>query len=169
MGCHTWYYKPLVKGKENIINYLKVKKENYRKKDWWDEECEKQYQYFLSLGGYDVLNFDYDFSDVKNYKEGDDYDIVSYEVHSQELILKSNDDDYILYNNVQLSDEPRIGGYPDTIIKSADEMFKAMETGLINWEGKHFNFYWDKDRENYIKNMIIKFFEDYPGGIIRFS
>ena len=26
MGCHTWYHKPLVKGKENIINYLKEKK-----------------------------------------------------------------------------------------------------------------------------------------------
>jgi len=38
------------------------------------------------------------------------------------------------------SDEPRIGGYPDTIIRSADEMFKAMQTGLTNWENKHFHF-----------------------------
>lgn len=168
MGCHTWYKKPLVRGKENIINYLKEKKENYRKKDWWDEECEKEYQHFLSLGGYDVLNFDYNFSDVENYKKGDSYDVVSYSVHSTELILKV-DDDYVLYQGIQLSDEPRIGGYPDTIIKSADEMFKAMETGLTNWEGKHFNFYWDKDREEYIRNMIKKFFEDYPEGIIRFG
>ena len=67
------------------------------------------------------------------------------------------------------TDEPRIGGYPDTIIKSADEMFKAMETGLINWKDIHCTFSWDKERENYIRNNIIEFFKAYPDGIIEFG
>ena len=67
------------------------------------------------------------------------------------------------------TDEPRIGGYPDTIIKSADEMFKAIETGLVNWEEKHFNFYWDKDREDYIRKNIVDFFNAHPDGIIEFG
>jgi len=67
------------------------------------------------------------------------------------------------------TDEPRIGGYPDTIIKSADEMFKAMETGLTNWEGKHCIFRWDKDREEKIRTNIIEFFKAHPDGIIEFG
>jgi len=67
------------------------------------------------------------------------------------------------------SDEPRIGGYPDTIIRSADEMFKAMQTGLTNWENKHFHFRWEKEREEHIKNHIITFFQKYPDGIIEFG
>lgn len=168
MGCHTHYHIPLVRGKENIITHLKQKREKQRQEKWWDEDCEKEYQNFLSYGGYDVLNFDYDFSDVENYKEGDVYDFVSFNTHSEYLILKVKDD-YILYKGIQLSDEPRIGGYPDTIIRSAEEMFGAMETGLTNEEGKHFNFYWEEDREEYIRNMITKFFKDYPDGIITFG
>jgi hypothetical protein len=169
MGCHTHYHIPLVKGKENIINHLKEKNENYRKKDWWDEECEKEHQYFLSLGGYDVLNFDYDFSDVKDYKEGDSYDIVSYGVHSVELISKVNND-YVLYKGVQLSDEPRIGGYPETIIKSADEMFEAIEKGLYSESlGKQVFFHIDNDRKEYVYNMINNFFKENPEGIIIFG
>jgi hypothetical protein len=170
MGSHTWYKKPLVKGKENIIKYLKEKDESDKQKEWWNDDCEKEHQYFLSLGGYDALNFDYDFSDVRDYKEGSDYDIISYEIHSLELILKANDD-YVLYEraNGYCIDAPRIGGYPDTVIKSAEEMFKAMETGLVNWEGKHFNFYWDKNEEDYIRKNITNFFKAHPDGIITFG
>ena len=67
------------------------------------------------------------------------------------------------------TDEPRIGGYPDTIIKSADEMFKAMEDGLIGWQGNQFNFYWDESRDERIRKNIIEFFKAHPDGIIEFG
>jgi len=62
-----------------------------------------------------------------------------------------------------------VGGYPDTIIKSADEMFKAMENGVIDSEGNICDFYWDKDRDSYIRNNIIGFFNSHPDGIIEFG
>ena len=74
---------------------------------------------------------------------------------------------FVKYEND--NDEPRIGGYPDTIITSAEQMFEVMKTGLINWEGKHFNFRWDEERDEYIKNHIKTFFQKHPDGIIEFG
>lgn len=67
------------------------------------------------------------------------------------------------------SDEPRIGGYPETIIRSAEEMFKAMETGLTGSNGKHYNFFVEPGREKIIKDHINTFFQKYPDGIIEFG
>ena len=67
------------------------------------------------------------------------------------------------------TDEPRIGGYPDTTITSANEMFKAMEDGLIGAHGNHYTFYWDKEREDYIRKNIVDFFNAHPDGIIEFG
>jgi hypothetical protein len=35
--------------------------------------------------------------------------------------------------------------------------------------GTHFHFYWEKDREDIIRNLIIEFFQKYPDGIIEFG
>ena len=67
------------------------------------------------------------------------------------------------------TDEPRIGNYPDTIITSADEMFKAMEEGLVGWKGHHCDFYWDESRDKKIRKNIIEFFKAHPDGIITFG
>jgi hypothetical protein len=64
MGCHTWYRKPLVKGKENVQKYLREKIDTMRKKDYWNDECEQEA--ILSLNAIDVLD--------ENMDEGIDLD-----------------------------------------------------------------------------------------------
>jgi hypothetical protein len=155
MGCHTWYKRPLVKGKENVQKYLREKIDIMRKKDWWDDGCEKEA--ILSLNAIGVLDENMD-EELK--------DLLTLDNHLE--FINSEPTIFVGANGYDI-DEPRIGGYPDTIIKSADEMFEVMETGLVNWEGKHFNFYWDKERDDYIRNNIIEFFKNNPDGIIRFG
>ena len=155
MGCHTWYRKPLVKGKENVQKYLRERIDDMRKKHWWNEEHEKEA--ILSIKAINLLDENMD-EELEEFLVLDDY--LKFINGEPIIFVEANDYD---------TDEPRIGGYPDTIIKSADEMFNAMETGLVNFEGKHFNFYWDKDREQYIRENIVNFFNRHPDGIIEFG
>ena len=154
MGCHTWYRKPFIKGKENVQKYLRDEIDILRKKDWWKDENEQEA--IKSLEAIELL-------DEKMSEELLECLILD---HTLEFI---NGEPVIFIGYENDSDEPRIGGYPDTIIKSAEEMFKAMETGLINWQGKHFNFSYPKEREEHIKNHITEFFNKYPDGIIEFG
>ena len=155
MGCHTWYRKPLVKGKENVQKYLREKIDTMRKKDWWDEDCEKEaLNSLIAIGQLD---------------EKMDEALLEAVCLDNDLVFMNGEPQIFVGANGFDIDEPRIGGYPDTIIKSADEMFKAMETGLINWEGKHFKFRWDQEREEYIRNNITEFFKAHPDGIIEFG
>jgi hypothetical protein len=155
MGCHTWYRKPLVKGKENVQKYLREKIDIMRGKYYWDDECEREA--ILCLKAIDVLDENM-CDDLEEYLNLDNH----LEFINGEPII------FVAANGYD-TDEPRIGGYPDTIIKSADEMFKVMETGIVNWEGKHFNFRWDKDREEHIRKNIVDFFNEHPDGIIEFG
>jgi hypothetical protein len=152
MGCHTWYKIPIAKGKENVQKYLKEKIDTMRKHDWWNNECEQEA--LLTLKASELLDKNMD-EDLLDYI--DDLHFINGE---PQIFISANGYD---------TDEPRIGGYPETIIKSADEMFKAMDEGLTNWEGKHYMFHWDKNREDYIKNNIINFFNNHPDGIIEFG
>lgn len=155
MGCHTWYRKPLVKGKENVQKHLRDKIEKQRKQKWWNEECEDEVPNRLKAIELLDENMDEDLLEMASI------DSTIHFINGEPII-------FVAANGYD-TDEPRIGGYPDTIIKSADEMFKAMETGLVNWEGKHFNFYFDKEREEYIINNIVNFFKEHPDGIIEFG
>jgi hypothetical protein len=155
MGCHTWYRKPLVKGKENVQKYLREKIDTMRKKDWWNNECEQEA--ILSLKAIDALD--------ENMNE----ELLEVVCLNDTLIFINGEPQIFVSANGFDIDEPRIRGYPDTIIRSADEMFNSMETGLVNWEKKHFNFYWDKDREEYIRKNIVDFFDAHPDGIIEFG
>ena len=155
MGCHTWYKKPLVKGKENVQKYLRERIDAMRKKDWWDEELEQEIPLRLK-----AINF---------LDENMEEDLLELATFDDNLRFINGEPIIFVSANGYDTDEPRIEGYPDTIIKSADEMFKAMETGLVNWEGKHFNFGWDKEREDYIRNNITEFFKNHPDGIIEFG
>ena len=155
MGCHTWYRKPLVKGKENVQKYLRDKIDELRKKDWWNEECEGEA--LISLEAISQLD------------PNMDEDLLDRVCINDHLRFIDNEPVIFVGATGYDTDEPRIGGYPDTVIKSADEMFKAMETGLTNWEGKHYNFSWDKEREDRIRKNIIQFFKNHPDGIIEFG
>jgi hypothetical protein len=150
MGCHTWYRKLVTNNQEEVIKRVKDAISVSKNWDW------------------------YEFTDLKDLFESNEewiQEIAEYVYDNITGTLIEVNGVYGIYEeaNKYATDEPRIGGYPDTIIISAEEMFKAMETGLINWEGKHFNFYWDKEREDYIKKNITEFFETYPDGIIEFG
>ena len=155
MGCHTWYRKPLVKGKEEVQKFLRDKIERQRKKDWWNDECEQEA--LVSLVAIEKLD--------ENMEE------ELFEALCWDDNVRFIDGEPVVFVRATgfATDEPRIGGYPDTVIRSAEEMFKAMETGLINWEGKHFDFHWDKEREDRIRNNITEFFKTHPDGIIEFG
>ena len=155
MGCHTWYRKPIVKGKENVQKYLIQEIENQRKERWWNKKCEDEVPMRLQA--------------IENLDENMDDDQYSWATVNSSVRFINGEPQILVHASEFDIDEPRIGGYPDTIIRSADEMFKVMETGLLNWEGKHFNFYWDKDREQYIRNNILEFFKAHPDGIIEFG
>lgn len=154
MGCHTWFRKPLAKGADNVKKYLLQEIETCRQKDWWNEECEAEVPIRIQA----IENMSEDMDENLQEYLGINYYVTF--IDGEPIIFTSYEND---------NDEPRIGGYPDTIIRSADQMFKAMETGLTNWEGKHFHFRWEKEREDHIKNHIITFFQKYPDGIIEFG
>lgn len=149
MGCHTFYRKLVTNNQEEIVKRVKdiISMSNHY--DW------------------------YSFTDLKELFESEEewvQEIAEYINDSFNGLIKVNGV-YGIYKeaNGYSTDEPRIGGYPETIITSAEEMFKAMETGLINSEGKHFNFSWDKEREDYIRKNITEFFKVHPDGIINFG
>lgn len=149
MGCHTWYKKLVTKSQDEIIKRVKDAIAASKYYNWYE---------FTSL------------EDLFESNEEHVQEIAEYVYDSVDGLIKVNGVFGIYESaNGYDSDEPRIGGYPDTIIKSADEMFKAMETGLINWEGKHFNFYWDKERDDYIRKNIVDFFNAHFEGIIEFG
>jgi len=110
MGCHTWYRKPLVKGKENVQKYLRDRINSSRENDWWDEECEQEA--LISLKAIDALD------------EHMDEQLLEYVCIDNTLIFIDGEPQIFIKADGFDTDEPRIGGYPDTIIKSADEMFK---------------------------------------------
>lgn len=149
MGCHTWYKKLITNNQEEII---------------------KKVRDVISISKY--YNW-YEFTSLKELIESNEewlQEIAEYVYDSVDGLIKVNGE-FGIYDtaNGYDTDEPRIGNYPDTIITSAEEMFKAMKDGLIGWQGNHCNFYWDEDRDRYIRNNILHFFKIHPDGIITFG
>jgi uncharacterized protein with PIN domain len=149
MGCHTWYKKLVTDNQEEIIKKVKDAIAVSKHYDW-----------------YEVTSLKNLFESTEEWVQ----EIAEYVYGSIDGLTEVNGL-FCIYEaaNGYDTDEPRIGGYPNTIIKSSEEMFNAMQTGLTNWEGKHFNFYWEKSREEYIRNNIIEFFKAHPDGIIEFG
>jgi hypothetical protein len=150
MGCHTWYMKLVTNNQEEVAEKVKEVLSISKYYSWYE---------FTSL------------EDLFESEEGWEQDIAEY-------ITDSLIEDLINVNGVLGiykgadgfdTDEPRIGGYPKTIITSAEEMFRAMESGLIGWKGNLCNFYWDKSRDKRIRDNITNFFKTYPDGIIQFG
>lgn len=149
MGCLTWYKKLVTNNQEEIVKRVT------------DAITVSEHYYW------------YEFTNLKDLFESNEewlQEIAEYVYDRVDGLVNVNGvfgiyDDAIGYD----TDEPRIGNYPDTIITSADEMFKAMEVGLIGWQGNHCNFYWDKSRDEKIRKNIIDFFKAHPDGIIKFG
>ena len=155
MGCNTHYRIPLVKGKENVKKYLKDEIEAQRKEDWWDEKCENQSE----MRFYAIEQID------KNMSE----ELFEYANVGGRLYFVNGEPTILVCADKYDIDEPRIYGYPETIITSSDEMFEAMEKGLVGCEGKTHFFYWDENKDKMIRNNITEFFKQHPDGIINFG
>lgn len=149
MGCHTWYKKLVTNNQEEIVKRVRDVIAVSKYYDW------------------------YEFTNLKDLFESDEewiQEIAEYIYDKIDGLVEVHDVWGIYESaNGYGDDELRIGNYPDTIITSADEMFKAMKDGLIGCQGNHCNFYWDESRDKYIRKNIIEFFKAHPDGIIEFG
>ena len=149
MGCHTWYRKLVTNNQEEIVKRVR------------DVIAVSEHYYW------------YEFTDLKDLFESSEewlQEISEYVYDSVDGLINVNGEFGIYESaNGYDTDEPRIGNYPNTIITSANEMFKAMEEGLIGYQGNHCNFYWDKSRDESIRKNIKEFFKAHPDGIIEFG
>lgn len=156
MGCHTWYKVPAAKGKDNIRDYITNIINTQRTQNWWDDECEKDA--IVTLNALEQLdeNMSEELLCAASYEE------TIYFIDGEPVLFKKYSDS---------RDTPRIGGYPTTIIRSSNEMFEAMEKGLMDWKGEtRYNFYYPKEEEEKeIKEYIKEFFKKHPDGIIEFG
>lgn len=172
MGCHTWFSVPVITDKNEIIKIA----QDFIDSQKLSNSMKKMYQYAvdnelihpileLSTTMY-TSRFKYHDNDKWIlYKDVKDWSIDKIKKETGiELDRFKYDDRIEVY-----SDEPRIGGYPTNIIRSYDEMIEAMNIGIIDEEGKHLQFYWDKNRYEKIIEGIKTFFEKHPDGIITFG
>jgi hypothetical protein len=149
MGCHTWYKKLITNNQEEVVKKVKDAISASKYYNWYE---------FTSL------------EDLFESEEEWLQEIADYVYDSVDDLIKVNGVFGIYKDAHQYNtDEPRIGNYPNTVITSSKEMFKVMEDGLIGWQGKHCNFYWDEDRDKMIRDNITEFFKAYPNGIIYFG
>ena len=149
MGCHTWYKKLVTDDQEEVVKRVK------------DIILVSKYYHW------------YEFTSLKDlFKSNEQWlqEIAEYVYDTVDGLIEVNGffNIYEDANGYDI-DEPRIGNYPDTIITSAEEMFKAMEKGLIGWKGSHCNFYWDEDSDKDIRHNITEFFKVHPNGVIVFG
>ena len=148
MGCHTHYRKLITNNQEEVIQRVKdiilISRDYY----WFE---------FTTL------------EDLFKSKEEWKEEIADYIYNEIDLIEVNGVFGIYNYSDKYQIDEPRIVNYPETIITSAEVMFKVMETGLTGHNNIHCYFYWDEDRDKYIRNNIIEFFREHPDGVIEFG
>lgn len=173
MGCHTWFSVPYKTDKNEII---KLAQEWLDKAEHISSGHKQMYQWAIDneieepvceLASYETdCNREFEwtlYKDVKDYsvemynlKNGTSIDIYDYDACEEAKI-----ENY--------SDEPRIGGYPERVIHSYDEMVDFMKTGFIDEEGRQRDFYYDENRKESFMGGIKTFFERHPKGIITFG
>lgn len=176
MGCCTWKSVPYKTDKKEIIAAAQK---------WLNESNhvsvghKKMYQYaidneiiepILELASFEfecmdrdntkwILYIDANYFFVEKYNKKNGTNIDKYDYKKiEELGIE------------RYGDEPRIGGYPkDVIIRSYEQMVEFMNNGYTDNEGKHFDFYYNKEREDEIMNNLKNFFTNNPEGIITFG
>lgn len=150
MGCHTWYKVPVAKGRDAVTVKILENLSELRSKDWWNDECEKEAKECeRALKEWDTeLLEEY----ITNY--------YFYVIKGVPMLFKHYEND---------TDEPRIGGYPENVITSEDEMLEFIKTGFTREDGKHFDFHIGEERRDRIFRHIKDFFKKHPDGIITFG
>lgn len=173
MGCHTWFSVPYKTDKKEIIELA----QNWlNKTDYISIGHRKMYQWAIDNEVKEPIcelaSFQTDCNiqlDWTLYKDIYDYSLEKYNKKNKVNIKKYSEEANKLTEIESYSDEPRIGGYPDKIIHSYDEMIDFMKTGYTNEEGTHHDFYIDDNRKEMVMNGIKQFFINHPNGIITFG
>jgi hypothetical protein len=170
MGCHTWFSVPLEKNKDSIIKEAQKNLDTFSLSD----DNKKMYQYAIDNELMDVccdLGYpEYSFYDCIIYQDIREYSLKEYNRENGTTYDSEYHDD--VFNKIELesySNEPRISGYPERVIRSYDDMVDFMSTGFDDDKGNHHNFYYDEDRKETFMEGIKIFFEKHSEGIITFG
>lgn len=150
MGCHTWYKVPVAKGRDAVTVKIRENLSELRSKDWWNDECEKEAKEC------ERALKEWDTELLEEYI----MDYYFYVIKGVPMLFKHYEND---------TDEPRIGGYPENVITSEDEMLEFIKTGFTREDGKHFDFHIEEERRDRIFRHIKDFFKKHPDGIITFG
>jgi hypothetical protein len=173
MGCHTWFSVPYKTDKKEIISIAqkwlddnKYMSKGHRRMYQWaidNEVCEP----ITELASFDIgSSRDGEFILYKNIE---DFSVEKYNLENGTNIDKYDYEACEKANIESYSNEPRIGGYPDKVIRSYDEMIEFMKVGYTDEKGNHYDFYYDEDRIDNVMSNIKKFFIKHPDGIITFG
>ena len=180
MGCHTWYSVPVKTDKKEIIE-LAQKFLNEHK--FLGDDHKKMYQFAIDnelcdvvteLASYDIDGTSLGVGEWVVYLDERRFVIDEY----NKTVEPDEQIDYYEFDKINAigldwcGSEPRIGGYPDKIIRSYDEMIKFMEDGYhgtLDDKPHHYTFTFEEDRRERVMNNIKRFFETYPQGVITFG
>ncbi len=173
MGCHTWFSVPYKTDKEEII---KLAQEFLNKSEYMSLGHKQMYQWAIDNKieepVCELASFEIDCNRQGEWSLYKDVKDFSIEKHNEKSGLSIDKYDYDACEKAGIesySDEPRIGGYPDRIIRSYDDMIDFMSTGFTDDSGKHYDFYYDKERKEDFMSGIKQFFINHPQGIITFG
>lgn len=173
MGCHTWFSVPYKTDKKEIIEFA----QNFLDNDeHMTDGYKEMYQFAIDNGLEEPIcelaEIPTRCSQSMNwilYKDVTDFSLENYnKLHSTNY---DKYDDFFGDNDIleSYSNEPRIGGYPDNIIRSYDEMVDFMTSGFVGVDGKKHEFRLDLDRKDRVMKGIKTFFTNHPLGIITFG
>ena len=178
MGCHTWFNVPYITDKKEIIKMAQETVDRYVEKKWIGDGSRQMYQYAIDNELQEPVCELATSGEYSHYKEIEwtlyldvqDADMYRYnKEHGTTYESKYDMPEEIRDALEGYSDEPRIGGYPDTIIKSYVEMLKFMETGYTDSDNEHHVFRYEEDRYPMFMEGIKTFFTKHPQGIITFG
>lgn len=178
MGCHTRYLVPVVHGIEPI---KQLARHNLNSGRWYVSPSHRQmFEYAIDNDLEEPIlevackHYDdgYTWSGTEGewilYKEANKVTLEEYNrVHGTHYSWHSP-----AVENLGLEhygDEPRIGGYPERVVRSYEDMVDFMTTGFTKENGDHCNFYYPPERYDHIMAMIRRFFNNYHNGIIVFG
>ena len=183
MGCHTWFSVPAIKGKDEIIKLAQKNLDSY---GYLHESSRKMYQHAIWE---ELISPCLELASAGRYSPGDENEWILYQgveewsldqynaknetSHNKWDKVETNDGSVkYIRDTIELesySDEPRISGYPEKIIRSYQEMLDFMETGFIDEKGKHHVFSYEESRYPVFMEGIKRFFDRHSEGIITFG
>jgi hypothetical protein len=179
MGCHTWYKLPYITGKEEIKKVAEKAIEKWTKDKDISESRKRMYQYAIDEELLDVVT-EIAAMGVDEYTE----DIEEWVIYSDpnrkaiDEINKIHGTEYtrlhqlLKEHEIQVEtwhDGVRIGGYPNWVIKSYDQLLEKIETGYTDEDEQHYIFYYENNSKEAALEKVKRFFDKHPDGIITFG